>query len=240
MHQFRCPLAKDPHISKVRTGDAQDWSFQRPRTGATERCLGGGNVEDEHFRSFQRQVAVANIGKATSGGSQSLSNVADNRNLDGFNLDELWQPTSLAKFASDCDVAAAISKVRIKAGKIEIRGRIRCSPLSDGCRGQCAQILALLAESTTDPAHVGTDNITTADIAASQHRLTQEVAGVTQLWSVEVTGTINSRVDMLNSINTVLQNVTAKPTDTKPYRINDLIPRSWEGCNEEGQLRSFM
>ena len=55
-----------------------------------------------------------------------------------------------------------------------------------------------------------------------------------------MTGTINNRVDMLNSINTALQNVAAKPVDSKPYRISDLIPRSWEGNNEKGEFRSFM
>ena len=45
MDQFRCPLAQDPHSSKARTGDAQDWS----KNNATERCLGGCNVEDETF-----------------------------------------------------------------------------------------------------------------------------------------------------------------------------------------------
>ena len=37
-----------------------------------------------------------------------------------------------------------------------------------------------------------------------------------------------------------LQRVTAKPAESKPYRISDLIPRNWEGGNEEGEFRSFM
>ena len=41
----------------------------------------------------------------------------------------------------------------------------------------------------------------------------------------EMTGTINSRVDMLSSVDTALQNIAAKPGDSKPYRISDLIPR---------------
>ena len=45
---------------------------------------------------------------------------------------------------------------------------------------------------------------------------------------------------MLNSINTALQNVSARPAETKPYRISDLIPRNWEGNNEKGEFRSFM
>ena len=31
-------------------------------------------------------------------------------------------------------------------------------------------------------------------------------------------------MDMLNSINTALQNVSARPAETKPYRISDIIP----------------
>ena len=45
---------------------------------------------------------------------------------------------------------------------------------------------------------------------------------------------------MLNSINTARQNVAAKPVDSKPYGISDLIPRSWRGNNEKGEFRSFM
>ena len=51
--------------------------------------------------------------------------------------------------------------------------------------------------------------------------------------------TISGRMDMLNSINTALQNVLARPAETKPYRISDLVPRNWEGNNEKGELRSF-
>ena len=53
----------------------------------------------------------------------------------------------------------------------------------------------------------------------------------------EVNETISGRMDMLYSINTALQNVSA---ETKSYRISDLIPRNWEGNNEKGKFRSFM
>ena len=52
--------------------------------------------------------------------------------------------------------------------------------------------------------------ITTADFAAFQQQMRQEVADVMQQLRVELTGTMNSRVDMLSSINTALQKVTAK------------------------------
>ena len=51
---------------------------------------------------------------------------------------------------------------------------------------------------------------------------------------------INGRMDMMNNICAALQRVTAKPAESKPYRISDLIPRNWEGGNEKGELRSFM
>ena len=34
--------------------------------------------------------------------------------------------------------------------------------------------------------------------------------------------------------------MTAKPAESKPYRISDLITRKWEGGNEKGEFRSFM
>ena len=43
-----------------------------------------------------------------------------------------------------------------------------------------------------------------------------------------------------SSINTALQNVSARPAETKPYRISDLIPRNWEGNNEKEEFRSFV
>ena len=71
--------------------------------------------------------------------------------------------------------------------------------------------------------------VTPADFAAFQQQLRQEV-----------NDTISGRMDMLNSINTALQNVSARRAETKPYRISDLIPRNWESSNESGEFRSFM
>ena len=73
-----------------------------------------------------------------------------------------------------------------------------------------------------------------------QQQLRQEVADVIQQLRAEVNEAISGRVDMLNSINTVFQNVSARPAESKPYRISDLIPRNWEGSNEKGEFRSFM
>ena len=81
--------------------------------------------------------------------------------------------------------------------------------------------------------------VTPADFA-TQQQLRQEVAGVIQQLRAEVNEAISGRMEMLNSIKTALQNVSARPAESKPYRISDLIPRNWEGSNEKGEFRSFM
>ena len=84
------------------------------------------------------------------------------------------------------------------------------------------------------------DMVTVADLAVLQQQLRQEVADVMQQLRTEMNETINGRMDMLNSISTAIQNVSTKTSDSKPYRISDLIPRNWEGNNEKGEFRSFM
>ena len=84
------------------------------------------------------------------------------------------------------------------------------------------------------------DMVTPADFATFQQQLRQEVADVTQQLRAEVNEAISGRMDMLNSINAALQNVSARPAQSKPYRISDLIPRNWEGSNEKGEFRSFV
>ena len=82
--------------------------------------------------------------------------------------------------------------------------------------------------------------VTPADFAAFQQQLRQEVTDVMQQMRAEVNDTISGRIDMLNSINTALKNVSARPAENKPCRISDLIPRNWEGNNDNGKFRSFM
>ena len=77
---------------------------------------------------------------------------------------------------------------------------------------------------------------TPADIATFQQQLRQEVADVIQQLRAEVNDAISGRMD----INAALQNVSARPAESKPYRISVLIPRNWEGSNEKGEFRSFM
>ena len=82
--------------------------------------------------------------------------------------------------------------------------------------------------------------VTTADFVVFQQQLRQEMTDVIQQLRTEMNEKVNGRMDMLNSINTALQNVSARPPENKPYRISDLIPRNWEGNNEKGEFRSFI
>ena len=82
--------------------------------------------------------------------------------------------------------------------------------------------------------------VTPADFATFPQQLRQEVADVTQRLRAEVNEAVSGRMDMLNSINTALQNVSRKPAASKPYRISDLLPKYWEGSSEKGEFRSFM
>ena len=82
--------------------------------------------------------------------------------------------------------------------------------------------------------------VTPADFATFQQQLRQEVADVIQQLRAEVNEAISGRMDTTNSIITAIQKVSAKPAESKPHRISDLILRNWEGSNEKGEFRSFM
>ena len=68
------------------------------------------------------------------------------------------------------------------------------------------------------------DVVSPADFATFQQQLRQEVADVTQQLRAEVNEAISGRMDMLNTINTTLQNVSVKPAEPQPHRISDRIP----------------
>ena len=68
--------------------------------------------------------------------------------------------------------------------------------------------------------------VTPADFATFQQQLRQEVADVIQQLRAEMNEAISGRMDMMNSTSTALQKVSAKPAESKPYRISDLIPRN--------------
>ena len=89
---------------------------------------------------------------------------------------------------------------------------------------------AVAAAATAAPAEQRADMVTPSDFAAFQQQLRQEDTDVMQQWSAEVNDTISGRMD---SINTALQNVSARPAETKLHRISDIIPRNWEGNNEK-------
>ena len=67
-----------------------------------------------------------------------------------------------------------------------------------------------------------------------------DIADVIQQLRAEVNEVISGRMDMMNSMSAALQRVTTKSVESKPYRISDLIPRNWEGSNEQGDFRGFM
>ena len=90
------------------------------------------------------------------------------------------------------------------------------------------------------PAELCTDLVTTADFTAFQQILRQDVTDVIQQWIVEVDETVSGRMDMLSSINTTLQNMSAKPIASRPHRITDFLSRNWDGSNDKGRVRNFM
>ena len=76
--------------------------------------------------------------------------------------------------------------------------------------------------------------VTTPDFTALQQQFRQDMTDVIQQLRVEVNETVTGRKDMLNSTNTALHKMSAKPTASKPYRISDFIPRNCEGSNDKG------
>ena len=52
---------------------------------------------------------------------------------------------------------------------------------------------------------------------------------------------INGRMDAISSIYSAIQTLSAGPAETsKPYKISDLIPKSWDGSHDKGQFSNFM
>ena len=82
--------------------------------------------------------------------------------------------------------------------------------------------------------------VATADLAAFQQQLRQDMIDVIHQLRTEMSETVNDSIDMLNSINTALPKVSAKPVVSKPLRIGDLIPRNLEGSNDKGEFRHFL
>ena len=52
---------------------------------------------------------------------------------------------------------------------------------------------------------------------------------------------INGRLDAISSISSAMQRISAGLAEAaKPYRISDLIPKSWDGSHDRGQFRNWM
>ena len=96
-------------------------------------------------------------------------------------------------------------------------GNARATPRPSTAPAAAAAEAAATAEERADMD-------TPADFGTFQQQLRQEVADVIQQLRAEVNEAISGRMDMLNSINSALQNVSARPAEPKPYRISDVIP----------------
>ena len=72
-------------------------------------------------------------------------------------------------------------------------------------------------------------------------QIRQEIADSFQRVREEMHTAINGRLDAISSISSAMQRLSVGPAETaKPYRIIDLIPKSWDGSHEQGQFRNFM
>ncbi|CAL1136992.1 unnamed protein product [Cladocopium goreaui] len=87
-------------------------SFQNLQSGATERRMKGGNIEDEHCSQDSNApgtLSMANSGQPNTGGSQFFINIADNSFLDWFSPGAS-KHTVFGRIRGGFDVAVAISQ----------------------------------------------------------------------------------------------------------------------------------
>ena len=80
--------------------------------------------------------------------------------------------------------------------------------------------------------------VTAADMVNVQQQLMQEVAEVMRQVRAELSETANGRIDVSNGFATPLKRVSGNPAASMPDRISDLLPKNWEGGNEEGLFMS--
>ena len=74
---------------------------------------------------------------------------------------------------------------------------------------------------------------TAADLMTLQQQIRQEIADSLQRVREEMHTAINGRLDAISSISSAMQRLSAGPAETaKPYRISDLIPKSWDGSHD--------
>ena len=82
---------------------------------------------------------------------------------------------------------------------------------------------------------------TTADLMKLQQQIRQEMTDSLQRVREEMHTAINDRLDAISSTSSAVQRLSAGPAETaRPYKISDLIPKSWDGSHEKCQIRNFM
>ena len=82
---------------------------------------------------------------------------------------------------------------------------------------------------------------TTADLMTLQQQIRQEIVDSLQRVREGMHTAINGRLDAISSISSAMQRLSAGPAETaNPYRVSDLIPKSWDGSHDKGQFRNFM
>ena len=83
--------------------------------------------------------------------------------------------------------------------------------------------------------------VATADLMTLQQQIRQEIGDSLQRVRDGVRTAINGRLGAISSISSAMQRLSAGPAETaNPYRVSDLIPKSWDGSHDKGQFRNFM
>ena len=82
---------------------------------------------------------------------------------------------------------------------------------------------------------------TTADLMTLQQQIRQKMVDSYYRVREEMHTAISGRLDAISSISSTMKRLSAGPAKTaKPYKISDLIPKSWDGSHDKGQFRNFM
>lgn len=118
MCQFGCPYSKDAQSPMTGKGGPPMTPFPNLRTGQMETRVGG-VIRDEHVSvdsNVAGTLAMANIGKPSTGGSQFFFNVAHNHNLDWFTPSEAKHPV-FGIVRNGMDVIYKISKMKVVSDK---------------------------------------------------------------------------------------------------------------------------
>ena len=124
-----------------------------------------------------------------------------------------------------------------------------CHKQSCICHGSEARLSAIVSGVTWRPSRSAAVAqpcskqvvATAADLMMLLQQIRQEIADSLQRVREETHTAINGRLDAISSISSAMQGISAGPAESaKPYRINDMIPKSWNGSHDKGQFRKFM